>query len=175
MVQDVHIADGSRGLASSLTGTLRSRATNSQARRFVIAIYEPWSSPSLALPSFQPCSTSLSLSFTPTPTFQRVEHLMACWITDLYTGPRNTRQDAVRDTPRTCLRRRKYKLRRQERGKGESKRVGRACMQLLISQKTQRQTVRDDTNGNKRWYAWCNHGSLSGWPSRETLDSSEAR
>lgn len=98
VVQNVQRRDRVRSHA--LLETLRSRATNSQARRFVIAIYDcgPRSSPSL---SATPSSSS----------FPAGRALNGVLNNGFIYGAWNTRRDA-RDMRRTCLRRRKYKLHR---------------------------------------------------------------
>lgn len=68
VVQGVHVSDDS-SWSSHLAATLRSRATNSQARRFVIAIYDR--GPSLFLRGQPPFHLSLflPLSLSPFPYF----------------------------------------------------------------------------------------------------------
>lgn len=80
----------------ALSETLRSRATNSQARRFVIAIYDC----GLRSPPSSPASSS---SF---PTGRTLNGVLN---NGFIYGAWNTRRDA-RDMRRTCLWCRKYKL-----------------------------------------------------------------
>lgn len=77
----------------------------------------------------------------------------------------------MRDTRRTCLRRRKYKLRGSGGRWGGGGREGWVNARMRYRKKRNGGEDGRRYDGNKRSFAWCDHGSLSGLPPRETLDS----